>query len=75
MTDRSDFDYNFFFDEADEFAETELDYVERSEWDNLLSLYEREIDNIEDEEEASDLRKRIEAIREGAYEDAKNAQY
>lgn len=73
--EREDFDYNLFFDEGDEFAETEMEYVERSEWEDLLDLYESELEDIENEEEAVDLRNRIESVRDEMYGDARDAQY
>ena len=76
MADRErDLEYDLYFDEADEFVETELDYMESKQWDDLLNLYEREVDRMPDEEDASDLRSRIELIRKRMYEDAKDAQY
>jgi hypothetical protein len=73
--EREDFDYNLFFDEGDEFAEMEMEYVERSEWEDLLDLYESELEDIENEEEAVDLRNRIESVRDEMYGDARDAQY
>lgn len=69
--------YDLYFDEADEFQETELDYVEREKWDELLALYERELGNIgaADEEKANDLRSRIEAVRERMYGEAEGAEF
>ena len=70
-----DLEYDLYFDEADEFVETELDYMESKQWGDLLNLYEREADRMPDEEDASDLRSRIELIRKRMYEDAKDSQY
>lgn len=69
--------YDFYSDEADEFQETELDYVERGKWDDLLSLYERELEHVgaADEEEANDLRSRIEAVRERIRGDTGDVEY
>lgn len=66
-------DYDLYFDEADEFIETELEYVESKQWDDLLTLYERELGRIEDEQDASDLRSRIEGVRKRMYEDSQDA--
>lgn len=69
--------YDLYYDEADEFQETEMDYVERENWDDLLALYERELEHIgaADEEEANDLRSRIEAVRGRIRGDAQDAEY
>jgi len=69
--------FDLFYDEADEFQETEMDYVERENWDELLSLYERELEHIgaADEEAANDLRSRIEAVRERIRGEAGDALY
>ncbi len=72
---RDEFDYNLFFDEGDEFAETEMEYVEASRWESLLDLYERELEEIGDEEDAVDLRNKIESVRDRMYEDARDAQF
>jgi hypothetical protein len=73
--EREEIDYNLFFDEGDEFAETEMEYVERSQWESLLELYESELEEIENEEDAIDLRNRIESVRDAMYGDARGAQY
>jgi hypothetical protein len=65
---------DLYFDEGDEFAQTEMDYVDNNRWDDLLSLYEQELEQIKDPEDAGDLRNRIEAIRKSEYEDAQNAE-
>lgn len=74
MADQEMFDDQY-FDEADEFFETEMNHIERGRWEELLSLYEDEVDRSPEEEEASDLHNRIRAIRDKLYGDAEEAQY
>ena len=71
---RDEMDADLYFDEGDEFAQTEMNYLDNNQWDDLLSLYEQELERVQGEEDANDLRNRIEAIRKGEYEDAQNAE-
>lgn len=64
-----------YFDETDAFFEAEMTYRDRGDWKGLLSLYERELAHVGDEEEANDLRARIESARKKIYEDADEADY
>lgn len=74
MADEEELAYDLFFDEADEFMQTELEHMEAREWDSLLTLYERELDHIEDEDDANALRSRIETIRNRMYEESQDAE-
>lgn len=74
----NDEDYpDLYFDETDEFFDMELQHVERKNWDDLLSLYEQELEKIgeADQEEANDLRSRIESTRKKVYDDTEEGQY
>ncbi len=64
-----------YFNETDEFFEAEMTYRDRGDWEELLSLYERELGHIEDEEKANDLRAHIESARQKVYADANEAEY